>query len=100
MRHWLLMLAGLMTWAVHFTGLYVIVSLQDLDWPENQGGWRWAAAGFTALCAAGCLVSLAVSLRRASAEEGPRRLMAQLGALGGGLGAVAVAWQGLAVLVG
>lgn len=100
MRPWLLMLAGLLSWAVHFTGLYVIVSLQDLAWPDDHGPWRLASAVLTAACASACLVTAAISRRHASsAAPGSRHLMAQLGVLGSGLGGVAVAWQGLAVLV-
>ncbi len=99
MRPWLLMLAGFTAWAVHFTGVYVIASLEDLAWPGGTAHWRLIAALFTAVCAAICVGALALAWRYvAGLAPGPRRFMGQLGAVGAGLALVAVVWQGLAVL--
>ncbi len=99
MRPWLLMLAGLGIWALHFTGVYVVVSLQDLAWPEESGRWRLIAVLFTGLCAAMCAAALALALRYAAdLAPGPHRFMGYLGAAGAALALTAVTWQGLAVL--
>lgn len=100
MRPWFLMLAGLATWAVHFTGVYIVVSLEDLNWPERAAQWRLVAALFTALCAAVCVGVLILAWRYiAGLPSGPRRFMGKLGAVGAGLALVGVIWQGLAVLI-
>lgn len=90
------MLAGLGVWALHFTGIYVIASLEDLVGGE---GWRPGALVFSGLCLATCLAILARALSALRRQDGPpARFRSCLAAGGAGLGFIAVAWQTLVLI--
>lgn len=96
MRTGVMMLAGLAVWALHFTGLYAIASLEDL---LGGQGWRLGGAGFSLLCLALCggvLARALTHLRRP--EAAPARFTSTVAAVGAGLGLVSVAWQSLVLV--
>lgn len=63
MRFWLLMLGGLLIWAAHFLGLYLLSSAADVA-RGDAGAWNAAGYGFSLVCllaiAALCRKSLTV----------------------------------------
>ena len=92
MRRWLAMTAGLLIWAAHFIGLYLLASAADVWSSVEASGWRWTGLGFSLLCLAAIAVVAALMIRR-PAPDGPggwERRVALTGAL---VGAVAVVWQ-------
>ncbi|MBD7940030.1 hypothetical protein [Brevundimonas guildfordensis] len=92
MKRWLTMTGGLLIWAAHFLGLYLLASAADV-WssPEAASG-RWIGLGFSLLCLA--LVALLASrmLRRPGSDEtvGWERRVAVTGAL---VAAIGIIWQ-------
>ena len=76
---WALTLSGLVVWAIHFGGLYAIVSWMDLN-DANAAPGRWIAGAFSVGCVLALLV-VAGFIRR------DRRLSSDLGwfALAGAL---------------
>lgn len=99
MGRWLLMLSGLLAWAVHFTGLYLLASLEDVT--GRASVWRLTAVGLTALCLLAAATGGALAVRSlAGWPDSSRRLMAEVGLLGAGLGVAGIAWQSLTLLFG
>ena len=92
MRRWLAMTAGLLIWAVHFLGLYLLASVADVWSCIDAAAGRWAGLGFSLLCLAAIAVVAALMIRRPAPEgtDGWERRVALTGAL---VAAVAVAWQ-------
>lgn len=100
MRAWAFMLAGLLVWAAHLTGVYAIASVADVVAAPNVGPARWAVGLLTAACAAADLGLLAAARRRANqAADGLGRFTTSTAGLGAGLSLVAVLWQGLPAAV-
>ena len=90
------MLAGLGVWALHFTGIYAIASVEDL---VGGVGWRPGALVFSIFCLAICLVILARALADLRRQDGPvGRFNSSVAAGGAGLGFIAVAWQTLVLV--
>lgn len=95
MRIWALALGPLVIWAVHFLGLYLIASLGTRH--SDLSLTRWAAILFSAACLAAIFAaSLAAAF---SPRGGAWRMLARLGVVSGGLAAIAVSWQALAMLL-
>lgn len=93
MRSWLLLLGGLLVWAVHFFALYAVGSIfltTDL------------ARGLTIALTLVCLLVLSLIGRRAwlnragDAESGWIRVLALWGVA---IGGIAILWQGLVALL-
>ena len=95
MRAWLILLGGLIIWAVHFFSLYILASV--------FGSTMTARVG-TALITTACLAAngaiLALILRDGRLVDGLDRWIGSGGAVGAGLSLVAVVWQGLPALIG
>ena len=90
------MLAGLGVWALHFTGIYAIASLEDLVGGE---GWRPGGLVFSVACLVACFAIAARGLAALRGQDEPAaRFMSCLAAGGAGLGFIAVAWQTLVVI--
>ena len=94
MRSWLILLGGLLLWALHFFLLYAIG-----EFGGSGATARIAVGLLTLLLLAADLVLLVSILRRR--RTGFSGWRDQVGALGALLAAVAIVWQGLpALLVG
>lgn len=95
------MLGGLLLWAVHFIGVYVIASLADTVADAADSGWRLAGLVFSAvsLAAAGVLWLLAARRLRRETDE-TARFRHWLALFAAVLATTAIAWQTLPHLVG
>lgn len=102
MRTWFFMLGGMVVWAAHFMGVYAIASVADVARDADAAAARWIVAGFTAACAAAAAAFGLAGLRRLrrTGDDPYQRFTATVAAVGGGIAAVAVVWQGLPALVG
>ncbi len=103
MTRWLFLLAPLIVWLIHFTGVYVIASVADVAGDAASPGARLAAGVFTTVCAAasGGLLWLAVALgRQRRAREPLTGFIISLAGLGALIALVGVLWQGLPTLIG
>lgn len=102
MRLWILMLGGLVVWSLHFGGVYAIASIAAVLDEADALAARWIIGGFTVLCfaAAGGFGIAGLLRLRAAGDDPFHRFTGTVAALGGGVSAVAVVWQGLPALVG
>ncbi len=92
MKRWLAMTAGLLIWAGHFLGLYLLASAADVWSSTEAAAGRWIGLGFSLLCLA-LIAVVAVVMARRSLPDGPglwERRVALTGALVAGVG---VTWQ-------
>ena len=64
MRRWLFLLGGLLIWAAHFNGVYLIASIADVVASADVAASRLAVGAFTAVCAAGDAALVFLALRR------------------------------------
>lgn len=98
------MLGGLVVWTIHFLGIYTIASIADVVSRADNPAWRLGGMAFSVLC----LVAVAIILWIAVRQIGKRRrdsmqikgFSAEVGALGAGLGLIAIVWQSLPLLIG
>jgi len=93
MRRWLKMTGGLLIWAVHFVGVYLISSVADV-WSSSEAvSARWTGLAFSMGCLL-CIIALAVWLgkgwREASGQEAWESRVGLTGALVAG---ISVLWQ-------
>lgn len=101
MGRWLLLLGGLLVWLVHFLGVYGLASVGVVVGEATGPAFLTAMGVLTLACAAANAAIGAVALRRlAAGGDELDRFIHGGGALGAGLSFVAVAWQGLPLLVG
>jgi hypothetical protein len=100
MRRWSYILGGLLIWALHFSGVYAIASLEAQTQANDAAAWRRAAIVFSFLCLAACLAISVRVFRRWRSAATPVPFHEQLAALGGGVAAIAVGWQTLPALLG
>ena len=92
MKRWLAMTAGLLIWAGHFLGLYLLASAADVWSSTEAAAGRWIGLGFSLLCLA-LIAVVAVVMARRPVPDGPglwERRVALTGAL---VAAVGVTWQ-------
>ncbi len=96
MRTWAFLLGGLLVWAVHFFGIYIIASI----WLTSTTS-RVLALVLTGLCLAadGWLLWRAVPALRASRSDEVDHWIALVATLGIALSLLAVLWQGLPALL-
>jgi hypothetical protein len=95
------MLGGMAVWALHFAGVYAIASIADVMDEADARLARGIIGAFSLICfAAAAGFGLAALRSRRSGDDPMRRLVSTVGAVGGGIAAVAVAWQTLPALVG
>lgn len=100
MQRWLYMLGGLLVWAVHFVGVYVIASIGDVVSSADDPTWRLAGLAFSTVCAAVALGLLVQSLRRADDGTDTVDLGNTLARFGALLALISVIWQTLPTIVG
>jgi hypothetical protein len=95
MRNALLALGGLVVWAAHFFGAYLIASV----WLASPTA-RTLTLAFTGACLAtdGWLLWRTAAGARLEAGDGLDRWLLVVGFLGAALSALAVLWQGLPAL--
>ncbi len=89
---WLAMTAGLLIWAAHFLGLYLLASAADVWSSTEAAAGRWIGLGFSLLCLA-LIAVVAVVMARRPLPDGPglwERRVALTSAL---VAAVGVTWQ-------
>ena len=96
MPTWLLSLGGLLVWAAHFFGLYLIASI----WLTTSTA-RVVALVFTVACLAadGWIFWRIAQARRAKGLDPLERWLLVLAVLGAALSALSVLWQGLPALI-
>ena len=94
-RKWMLLLGGLVVWAVHFFLLYAFASI----FPGSQTA-RWLAAAATVLgvAANGLIFRAAVTSRKQAVADDLDDWVRQVARLGCLLSVTAILWQGLVAL--
>jgi len=97
MKTWALMTGGLIVWAIHFIGVYLISSIADLLVEADDARWRMAGLAFSLACVVVICGLLAAAVHRLRASP---RFSDQLAALGAGTALIAVLWQSLPQIVG
>ena len=100
MRRWAFALGGLLVWALHFVGIYVIASLADLIARADAAPWRLGLLAFGGLCLAVELGLIAWGVRRLRESDATSRFLDRLAVLGAALGGLAIVWQTLPALIG
>ena len=68
MTRWLMLLGGLLIWALHFLGVYIITSVADVVATSDAPGWRIAGVLFSASCIA-AEVGLAAWVLRTARQD-------------------------------
>ncbi|TFW15309.1 hypothetical protein EGY25_01570 [Brevundimonas intermedia] len=99
MRFWLLMLGGLLIWAAHFMGLYLLSSASDVA-RDDAGAWNGAGLVFSMICLiaiAGLCWRCIVWLRMKPTDE-TRAFGLRLAVAGGLLGGIGVVFQTLVLV--
>lgn len=100
MSRWLLLLGGMIVWAIHFLGLYGIASVAAVVKDAEAPAALWIMGAFTLLCVGADVVVGAIAIRRnTGSDDGLDRWVRFGGAGAAGLSLVAVIWQGLPILV-
>ena len=99
MRFWGLATGGLLVWAAHFLGLYLLASVADVA-REDTGAWRGVGLAFSLVClviAAGLGLNAFFRLRAQSSDPTHGfRLGLQAGAAA--IGGIGVVFQTLVLL--
>lgn len=95
------MLGGLVLWAVHFSGVYLLASLADIATTPDGSVWHGSLAAFSFACLAGTVVlGRSAFARGRRAPDDVSRFAADLGLSSAGLAAVAIVWQTLPAFLG
>ena len=99
MRFWLLMLGGLLVWAAHFLGLYLLSSASDVA-RDDAGAWSGAGLVFSLVCLIAIFGMGWRCMVRLSAGQCDETLAfaLRLAITGGVLGAIGVVFQTLVLL--
>ncbi|KQW79804.1 hypothetical protein [Brevundimonas sp. Root1279] len=92
------MTGGLIVWAVHFIGVYLISSVADVVATADDAGWRMAGLAFSGLCALTAAASLWAALRRL--RDRKDAFAGQIAAFGSGVAVIAIVWQALPTVIG
>lgn len=95
MRHWGLMLGGLLIWTLHFLGVYGVASVADVSDPSTHGLWRGLGLAFTGLC----LLAVVLIVVRARPPASDTGLYRQVGLGACGISVVAIVFQSVPLLV-
>lgn len=98
MKTWIWMTGGLIVWAFHFIGVYLISSVADVVATADDVRWRMAGLAFSGGCAL-----LAATLLWAAVRQLRRRgsgFSDQVSAFGSAVSLIAVAWQALPTVIG
>ncbi|WP_439471479.1 hypothetical protein [Brevundimonas sp.] len=100
MKTWVWMLGGLIVWAIHFVGVYLISSVADVVATADDARWRMAALAFSGLCVLASALVLQRAVRRCSSAKGASMFKDQTAAFAAGVTIVAIVWQALPTLIG
>lgn len=100
MQRWFYMLGGLLLWAVHFVGVYAIVSIGDVVARADDPTWRMIGLIFSGICVIAGVGLLIHALRRGRGGDDVSALANLLAATGAGLAIVAMVFQSLPTVVG
>lgn len=93
MTRWLKMTAGLLIWAAHFIGVYLISSAADVWSSSEAAGARWTGLAFSLACLFAILAT-AVWLGRGRPEgPGPVAWERRVGLTGVLVAGISVFWQ-------
>jgi hypothetical protein len=95
MRDWVVILGGLVCWAMHFMLIYGFASMADVSSPAIRGTWSWLGAAGTVLA---FLAVTWVAVEARSKRTGSE-LTRYLGLGGCILSSIAIALQSLPLLV-
>lgn len=99
MRHWLEMLGGLIVWAVHFLGVYVIASIGEVVAQADDPLWRLAGFSFSVVCAVAATLLWARTMRRHADGDEMDSLVRTVGGAGAALALVSIVWQTLPTVI-
>ena len=95
MKRWLQLLSGLIVWAFHFFGAYIIASL----FPGTELA-RWLVALLTIACVGAAALFLHILLRKKESwPDTLDRWIAALAGMGQALALVAIGYQGLPTIL-
>nr|WP_314434171.1 hypothetical protein [uncultured Brevundimonas sp.] len=98
MRFWALATGGLLVWAAHFLGLYLLSSAADVA-HRDAGAWNGTGLVFSLIClivVVGLYLHARSELRRRLVDD--TRFGLALAAAGAGLGGIGVVFQTLVLL--
>ena len=99
MRFWALATGGLLVWAAHFLGLYLLASVADVA-RDDAGAWRGVGLTFSLAClavAAGLGLN-ALIRSRARSDDATQGIGLALQAGAAAIGAVGVIFQTMVLL--
>jgi len=93
------MLGGLLIWAAHFLGLYILASLADVA--GDGVSWKIAGLAFSAICMAGAVFVgfRADAVLNRSPRDTSRAFGLRVGVLGAAMGGLGVAFQTLVLVI-
>lgn len=92
MTRWLRMIGGLLIWAAHFIGLYLISSAADV-WSSSEAAVaRWLGLAFSLSCLL-ALIALAIWLGRERRRAGSEHWERRVGLTGVLVAGVSLLWQ-------
>ncbi len=86
------MTAGLLIWAAHFLGLYLLASAADVWFSTEAAAGRWIGLGFSLLCLTLIAVAAFATARRPAPDE-PALWERRVALTGAVVAAVGVTWQ-------
>jgi hypothetical protein len=92
MTRWLRMTGGLLAWAAHFIGLYLMSSAADVWSSSEAAGARWMGLVFSLGCLL-ALIAMAVWLGKKQGKGGPEAWERRVGLTGVLVAGVSILWQ-------
>lgn len=93
MTRWLRMTGGLLIWAAHFIGVYLISSAADVWSSSEAPGPRWLGLSFSMVCLLS-IIAIAVWLGRGRREGfGPEAWERRVGLTSALVAGIGVLWQ-------
>ena len=92
MTRWLRMTGGLLIWAAHFIGLYLMSSAADVWSSSEAAGARWMGLVFSLGCLL-ALIAMAVWLGKERGKGGPEAWERRVGLTGVLVAGVSILWQ-------
>lgn len=93
MKRWLLLLGGLLIWAGHFLGVYLISSAADVWSATEASGPRLIGLAFSIACLAAAMGVAAVIWRRGRSVSGAEAWEGRVGLAGALVAAISIIWQ-------
>lgn len=101
MARWAFLTGGLLIWAAHFLGVYLIASVADVADGRDAPAWRLAGLGFSLICLSALVMFGVFAWRRRVDERLANWDFARSIALtGSGVALIGVIYQTLPLLAG